>query len=284
MMRSSSFSGSNLEKSRKTRICDNLHQAWLKGGKPPAILKKGEIEGCEWARKTLATNVPGRRVNFRRRATRGGRRKTRKKRGGVWRTVSDGDTNLETTVEILRRMIREQQRVRISSEARNVAGHFRVPYEGCVNRVWVVDPAEDDPSIIGLIVPEYYIPYAGQPNRAPCGHGGPYSGEYFHRPIKIELWEEPILEQPKRPKSARKTSGKRSKKKDEKKGIYLPLTLVGGKRRKTRKKRGGAPFGDFIVGDIVQLTPAGIEFYRALITARMVHNDAGRPPFKSAQA
>ena len=38
----------------------------------------------------------------------------------------------------------------------------------------------------------------------------------------------------KRPKSARKTSGKRSKKKDEKKGIYLPLTLVGGKRRKTR--------------------------------------------------
>ena len=124
------------------------------------------------------------------------RRKTRKKRGGAWRTVSDGDddTNLETTVEILRQMIREQQRVRISSEAQNVAGHFRVPYEGCVNRVWVVDPAEDDPSIIGLIVPEYYIPYAGQPNRAPCGHGGPYSGEYFHRPIKIELWEE---EQPK---------------------------------------------------------------------------------------
>ena len=55
----------------------------------------------------------------------------------------------------------------------------------------------------------------------------------------------------KRPKSARKTSGKRSKKKDEKKGIYLPLTLVGGKRRRTRKKRGKGPQQRAVAGKFV---------------------------------
>ena len=188
----------------------------------PHMKRKVYTRVAKKARKLMGWKKGGRRK------TRRKRRKTRKKRGGAWRTVSDGDvdTNLETTVEILRQLIWEQQRVRISSEAQNVAGHFRVPYEGYVNRVWVVDPAEDDPSIIGLIVPEYYIPYAGQPNRAPSGHGGPYSGEYFHRPIKIELWEEPILEQPKRPKSARKTSKRKKKSRTTASLPDWPITMV----------------------------------------------------------
>ena len=174
----------------------------------------------------------------RRKRRRRSRRKTRKKRGGGWITVSDGkvDTNLETTVETLRQMIEEQQRVRISSEHVYSFGGTGRPYEGTVNRVWVVDPAEDDPSVIGLVVPEYYIPYAGQPNRAPCGYGGPHAGEYFRRPIKIERWE-----RPKRPKSARKTGKKKKKSRATPSLPFWPITVVGaqnGGRRKTRKKRG----------------------------------------------
>lgn len=122
-----------------------------------------------------------------------------------WRTISDGDVNLETTVEILKQMIREQRRVRISSEMRETrARRLHQPYEGTVNRVMSYLYRKDDPPIIGLSVPEYYIPYPGEPNRTPHSRGGPYSGEYFHLPIKIEIWEEP-----KRPKSAMKTGRKK---------------------------------------------------------------------------
>jgi len=79
--------------------------------------------------------------------------------------------------------------------------------------------------------------------------------------------------QKKPPKSAMKTSGKHSKKRHppptddggggntyDTMGLGRLFSQAGGKRRRTRKKRGGAPFGDFNVGLRVLLTAEGIAY------------------------
>ena len=54
---------------------------------------------------------------------------------------------------------------------------------------------------------------------------------------------------------------------------------VGGGRRKTRRKRGGAPHGNFIVGAKVQLTEAGLDYYTTAVEhARYLFGGREQPP------